>query len=83
MTPRKVMASADVIIPPIRGDEEERKYRGVVYDNDTYEYFLGDEYFDWNLIDRELVPEPVRMSIEFILAWRSLDEPDDFTEPAL
>ena len=83
MNPRKVAAVADVTIPPIRGDEEERKYRGVYYESGDYEYFLGDEYYDWELIDRDLVPEPVRMSIEFILAWRALDEPDEMKETVL
>jgi hypothetical protein len=76
---RKIMAVADITIPPAKGDEEERKYRGVLYDNDTYEFFMGSEYYDWDQID--VVPEPILMALEYVLAWRALDEPDDFNHP--
>lgn len=75
--PRKIAATADVTIPPIRGDETERKWRGVLYESGAYEYYTGDELFDWDGVDEKEVPEPVKICIEFLLAWRALDEPDE------
>lgn len=70
----KVVAVADVSIPPPKGEESDKRWRGVLYDDDTTEYFEGD-YFDLTRVD--IVPEPVRICLDFLLAWRALDEPDE------
>ena len=83
MTPRIVISVAEVAIPPVSGDEAERRWRGTLYDSGDCEYFTGEEFIDWNEVPPHLVPDPVRVCIEYLLAWRALEEPDELDDRML
>lgn len=75
MQPRKIVAVADIGVPPTKGDEEKREWRGVLYESGELEYYVSNEFFDFDRVDE--VPGPVSLCLDYLLAWRALDEPDE------